>query len=816
MICTNCQAELPAEAHICTACGVPVSVNIQREDLYFSRMASSAPTPLINKVRSAPYLTKERRTVTALMITIANLTEFNEKIPNKKHLVVLNGLLDRIAKRVFEYEGAIAKLWKNTVLAFFGAPISHEDDPLRAVHTAGLITEDITRYNEELMETYQVGLQLKIVLNTGPILIGNIKPNLKFEFQSLNGTLECIDRAIRAKIPTDKTILFEDTFQFIRSFVKGTKLEPVACEDLDEQLFLWQVDEIIKLRDMLHRSPISSTTALVGRKKELASLLELSETVLAGLGRVGLVLGDPGIGKSRLILEWKRQLKSQNQDTPIRWIEAHSQSFGQELAYHLLKNLLRAAMDIAGATPDSRVIDILSETIEHEICPDDENLLLYLAHLLDLGLSDQEEAQIHLLQAQELRAKYLYSIETFFRCLSNKQPLIIVLEELQWADASSVDLLIDTLSLTSSSPILFCLVSRHEHDSFGWNLVKAAREQIGLRLTEISLENLTENESQTFVEQLINIKQIPAFIHNTVISKSEGNPYFIEELIRMLINDGILLKNGEGLMVAPKIDEDKIPDSLQGLLTARIDRLPEDARLTLRIASVIGRYFHEKVIDHVMKEHAPGVNLLEQLNVLESQRMISVADVKPALAYKFNHILLHEAAYHSIVEVDRADLHLSVGLALEKLYPEQLGRLASQLAQHFTVAHKHPKALHYLDLAGHESMDAYATAEAETYFSRAVLLASDPEQLAHLNNDLGEAYAQQGKHRQAVKAWKEAIRHLRQIGDIDQLARVYARSARSAWWGFDPKRSLEICLEGLQAVEGAEESPEIAYLIHET
>ncbi len=816
MNCTFCQSELRLGTHICTTCGHPVTVNPTREELYFSRLASSAPPLLVRKVRSAPYLAKERRNVTAIMITIANIKAVNSKIPNSERVRILNEVLDRIAKLIFRYEGTIAKLWDHTMLAFFGAPITHEDDPLRAVHSAVLINEDINNYNNDLSKKYGVSIKLNIVLNTGPLLIGDIKSNLRFDFQSLNNTLECMDFAIQAKIPQAEVVLFEDTYRFVRSFVKSTKLEVEYCEDIEEDLHLWRVDQIMGRMENIPRLPISQNTSLVGREQELELLLELSETVLVGLGRVGLILGEPGIGKSRLIMEWKRRLKSLHKATPIRWIEAYGLAFGQELAYHLLKNLLRSAMDITDTTPDDKVLDILEMTIEEEICPDEENLLLYLAHLLDLNLSDQEEAQIHLLGAQELRSKYLYAIQVFFRCLSNEQPLIIILEDLHWADASSVDLLLELLSLTASSPILFCLVSRQDHDSIGWTLVQAARERIGPRLTEIKLENLSESESQSFVKQLINIEEIPEIIKNVVLGKSEGNPYFIEELVRMLINEDVLIKQGERYSVAPKIDENKIPDSLQGLLTARIDRLSDEARLTLRIASVIGRAFPEKVIQNVMQEHAPEVDLLAQLNVLETIRMIKVAQVKPSLTYKFHHILLHDAVYHSIVETDRVTLHRSVGLALEKLYHNQEERLASQLAHHFMQAKDAEKALHYLDVAGHVSMNAYATAEAEVYFSKAVQLAIEPEQLAHLYSDLGEALAQQGKHRDAIHAWKDAIGYFCDLGETDRLARIYAWSARSAWWGYGPQRSLEICLEGLETVEGAQESPDIAYLVHET
>ena len=816
MNCSYCKSELDPGIHICTSCGHPISMNPAREDLYFSRLASYAPPQLVQKVRSASFLAKERRNVTALMITVANIEMFDEKIPQSDRSRILNEVLDLIAEQIYKYEGSIAKLWDHTILTFFGALVTHEDDPFRAVYTASLILEIIREYNAHLKKEYEVQLLVKAILNTGQLLIGDIQPNLKFEFQSLNNTLECIDLALNTGLPHNKVILFDDTYRFVRSAVKGTKLEDIYCEENNENLSLWQVDHINERRDPSYRLPTSQNSTLVGRKKELDLLLELSETVLAGLGRVGLVLGDPGIGKSRLILEWKRQLKSLYQSIPIHWIEAHGLAFGQELAYHLIKDLFSSAMDISVTTPDSKTKEILHITIRDEICPDEENLELYLAHLLDLELSAEEETQIHILQAQELRLKYIQAIQTFFRCLSNKQPIFIILEDLHWADASSIDLLIELLSLTASSPILFCLVSRQDHDSAGWSLIQAARERIGPRLTEIKLDNLSENESHLLVSQLINSEQIPAIIRDTVLEKSEGNPYFIEELVRMLINEGVLKKNGDVVHFAPNIDEERIPDSLQGLITARIDRLPQEARLTLRIASVIGRIFPEKVIEAVMKEHAPAVDLLAQLSILESIRIIKVAEVKPTLSYKFNHILLHDAAYHSIVQADRVALHRSVGLALERLYPGQEERLASQLAHHFQQSQDTEKAFHYLDIAGHLSLDAFASAEAETYFSKAVQLTSDPKHLAHLYSDLGEALAQQSKHREAIQAWKKAIDNLHQMGDTDRLARVYAWSARSAWWGYDPKRSLEICLEGLKAVEGAEESPAIAYLIHET
>ena len=189
-------------------------------------------------------------------------------------------------------------------------------------------------------------------------------------------------------------------------------------------------------------------------------------------------------------------------------------------------------------------------------------------------------------------------------------------------------------------------------------------------------------------------------IRQTVLEKSEGNPYFIEELMRMLINEGVLMKRNERWIIDTKIDPKKIPDSIQGLLTARIDRLPLSAKLTLRVASIIGRTFPEQILDDVLEQIAPDITLMKQLNTLESIGMVKVAQVRPELTYQFQHILLHDAAYDSIFETDRKDLHLKVGEALEKRHPDQEKRLASQLAHHFLEGQQGEKAFYYLDLAG--------------------------------------------------------------------------------------------------------------------
>ena len=266
MKCTFCQAELHSESRVCKACGHPVSVNPALEDLYFSRLASNAPQELIQKVRTAPYLAKERRMVTAVMFTVANVEDFARVIPEDERTRILNQALDRFAKIIFDYEGTIAKLWENTALAFFGAPISHEDDPLRAVHAAAAILDENKIFSDIISTEYEIPLQLNLVMNTGPVLIGDIKSNLKYDFQSLNNTLECVDFAIQAAVPHCEVIMFEDTYRFLKPFVECQKLDEIFCEDINESLNLWQLQKITNGSKGIQRLPISRQSPLIGRE----------------------------------------------------------------------------------------------------------------------------------------------------------------------------------------------------------------------------------------------------------------------------------------------------------------------------------------------------------------------------------------------------------------------------------------------------------------------------------------------------------------------------------------------------------------------
>jgi len=561
---------------------------------------------------------------------------------------------------------------------------------------------------------------------------------------------------------------------------------------------------------------LPTQTLFVGREIELKTLLELGETVLAGLGRVVVVLGEPGIGKSRLIQEWKETFHSSHEHHFPLWIAAKTTTFDEDLVFNLLKILFRAI--IHNLTPDHPKIDhayIKTCMVEqHSLLSEMQGLVL--AHLLDDTFVDDKEKIIQQLSAQDLQNQYTNTLKTLLSNLAKKQPLIIVLEDLQWADRSSINLLAEMLPLIRSFPILLCLVSREERKSNGWHLISAARGLMDHRCIEINLKKLKDDESLSLIHQLTGFKNVTAEITQAILEKSEGNPFFIEELARMLIKDDI---TNQGTTEKGSIDIGQIPDSLQALLAARLDHLDPDARLALRIASVIGRSFPYKVLEVILQDDAYMLQPLEQLNKLEIADLVQVEQVKPELIYQFRHVLLHHAVYTSMDEKEKIKIHHLVGTKLENHYTDQTEKIASQLAHHFIQGHHPQKALQYLRLAGQIALDAYASIEAESCLTQAINITKDKQTLAQLYQDLGLSLANQSRHTEAVQAWEKALPLHQELGNLDQLARIYAHMARSTWGGLsleDRRKSLDICLEGLKAVQGAPESTEIAYLIHET
>ena len=600
--CTNCQTELPSQARFCMHCGQPVIAISPADENRLARLAAAAPAPLVEKVRASETLAGERRVVTALLVDVVGSTALSTHIDPENWATIMNGLFDRIAPIIYRYEGSIARLLGDSLLAFFGAPLAHEDDPVRAVRAGLEAMQAANQYADEINALFNVEFLLRACINTGPIVLGALGEDLQYQYTAVGSVVNLVSRLKFAAQPKS-VLISEYTQRFAEPYFDLEEQTAIQVKGIQQPVRVFQVIRVKEQPGRL-RGIRGLYSPMVGRQDELSILMHQCEAVRAGLGRAVLLIGEPGMGKTRLLAEWKTLVSTSKefvtQQTLPLWSEGRGLSYGQGTAYHLiadwLHNLISANDPGKQVDPNQALMDLIQESMAAQV----NEVYPFLAHLMGIRLVPDAQTAIDQLDPEALLARYLSSLRQLILALTSQNPLIIILEDLHWADPSSADLFSQLLPLTSETAFLLCMVTRQEQESAGWRLVGEAREHLGSRLTTINLSALTDAESRQLVSNLLEVEALPEHVRTTILRKSEGNPFFVEEVIRMLIERGVIIQRDGGWFAEKEINEVEIPDNLQGLLLARIDRLPEEVRDTLRIAAVIGRQFPLRVLAEVL------------------------------------------------------------------------------------------------------------------------------------------------------------------------------------------------------------------------
>ncbi len=615
--CSNCASELALDALFCMHCGQPVQKQSQVDDNRMSRLTAVAPGSLVQKIVAEskvdalkhPGTLRERRTVTTLLVDVVNSTGLSEKVDLETWTGLINYAFDSIAKVVYNYEGTIARLLGDSILAFFGAPVAHEDDPQRAVWAGMEIINQVRDFCQEVRDEQGIEFTIRVCINTGPVIVGPVGDDLKYDFTAFGGTVNLASRIKFAAKPMT-VMVTGNTHRFISPYFDCIDLGLIDVKGMAKQVRVYEVQEARSIQGRT-RGFAELESPMVGRSEELATLLHACEAVQAGLGRAVLISGEPGLGKTRLIQEWKIAAEAKtivlsenqtgNQPVTGKWFLGRCVSYRRGLPYQLLIDLLRnmIGVTLGSDEPETRVA--LQSFLEKLFGGLPLDVYPYLGHLLTLKLEGEALQRTQITDPQALQTQYLLAMQLLLEELVKHTPVILVLEDLHWADGSSTELFTKLLSLVSKGPILFCLVTRLERESAGWKLVNAARELLGGSLTEVYLQNLDEKDSRSLVSNLLAIDTLPERVRELILEKAEGNPLYMEEVIRMLIDRGAIVHKDGSWSAQQEITDHDIPDNLQGLLLARIDRLPPEARYTLLVASVVGRNFPVKVLSWVIE-----------------------------------------------------------------------------------------------------------------------------------------------------------------------------------------------------------------------
>jgi predicted ATPase len=435
------------------------------------------------------------------------------------------------------------------------------------------------------------------------VVVGEVGSDLKYEYTAMGDAVNLAARMQSAAQP-GTVLISEHTHRFIAPVFDSRDLGMVEVKGKAEPVRIYEVTAA-KATPGRVRGLAGLESPMVGRDRELAALLDASRAVQTGQGRAAVIIGEPGLGKTRLIGEWKTA-GTGDDGSGLDWAEGRCLSYGQGLAYHLLIDLLRSLLGVPAAAGEAETRSALQAQTDDLFGDEALDVFPYLGHLLSLPLEGAALDRVRLLDPQALQAQYLAALRSLIRARAARRPLGLICDDIHWADPSSTDLLIKLLPLTEDTPVLFCFVTRPDTDAPGWRLVTTARDTLGDRLTEVSLNPLSPADSRQLVSNLLEIEALPETIRDTILARAEGNPFFVEEVIRMLIDRGAIIKKGDAWAAGKEIETVEIPDNLQGLLLARIDRLPDDVKRTLRVASVIGRQFSVRVLEAVLSKDLEG------------------------------------------------------------------------------------------------------------------------------------------------------------------------------------------------------------------
>jgi class 3 adenylate cyclase len=582
-------------------CGQPVAAAGPVDEAARARLTAAAPAPLREKLRQ-PRLTGERKPVTALFADVVGSTSLAGSMDAEDWTSVMNGAFEAMSGAIHRYEGTIAKLVGDAVLAFFGAPVAHEDDPERAVRAALDMLDAVRGYAATMQQDHGIEFAVRIGINSGQVMVGNVGSDLRYEYTALGDAVNVAARMQNAARP-GTALITEATYRFVQHAVEVRDLGPIEVKGKSEPVRAY---EVVGLKAAPTSARGLGTAGLespmVGRDGDFARLRGQLAGVRGGATRAAVIVGEPGIGKSRLLGELRTVAEAAPGAT---WIEGRCLSFGRSLPYHLLIDLTRSVLGVPATAEDEETAAALDARVDG-LLPEAERdqARTFLAHLLALPQPAADRAMLDELDPGAVVAGYLLALSRLIARLAATRPVVLVCEDIHWADTASVDSMLKLFTLIRSLPLLLVLATRPDRDATGWRLVDSAHEHFGSAVTDLTLRPLSTEASRELVANLLMIESLPTSVRDFILARTEGNPFFVEEVIRMLIDRGAIVRRDDRWVATSDVEGVEIPETLQGLLLARIDRLPEDAKRTLRVASVIGRQFSVRVLERVLEETA--------------------------------------------------------------------------------------------------------------------------------------------------------------------------------------------------------------------
>ena len=692
--------------------------------------------------------TPERRVVTSLFADVKGSTTASEKLDPEEWHDIVDGLFKALRPAVDRYGGTLVREFGDGVLAFFGAPVAHEDDPERAVRAGLDMLHATVAYRARLVREHGAAfaeLDIRVGINTGIAVIGFVgEKGIEYTGQ---GDAVNVAARLQSIAEPGTLVVSEHTLKLVPPVFEWEPLGEVDLKGREGKTSAFVVRGLSAAAKRIR--PHELLTPLVGRTRELAALRGAVAEVRRGGGGIVSLIAEAGLGKTRLIDEARAEWNKQSTGT---WSEARGQSYEVGRSYGFVRQHL---LGLAGAT-DADAADVIRSRVA-ELLPlekrTDEKALRTLDVFLDVAPTGAPAAS----EGAQLREEVHALMREIARGIAERQA-VFVFDDLQWTDAASADLLMELFDLSDQTPVLFLLAFRPDRQAPSWRIKQKLETDFPHRYTEILLPPLNADESRELFARILPGDDLPQTLCARVTDKAEGNPFFLEEIVRSLIDDGAVARGPDGRWRGTRSEADiRLPDSLQSVLAARIDRLQQGERETLQAAAVIGRTFLYRILATIREATD---TLDQQLRDLQRLQIVREEAREPEREYAFKHALTQEAAYGSILQRKRRELHARVAEALEALFPDRVGEeeFGAMVARHYAEAHD-PRALRYLTMAGDRAQRLHDLDAAEAHYQRAASFLRREEDDGALVRDLyvhwGRVFELRGDYARAMELYHD-------------------------------------------------------------
>ena len=745
------------------------------------------PPHLAAKILSSKAaLEGERKQVTVLFADLKGSMELLADRDPEDARRLLDPVLEHMMAAVHRYEGTVNQVMGDGIMALFGAPLAHEDHAVRACYAALAMQEAIRRYTEELRHVHGVEVQIRVGLNSGEVVVRAIANDLHMDYSAIGQTTHLAARMEQLATPGSIRLTAE-TFRLVEGLVQIKPLGPIPVKGLSNLMEVFELTGAWPARTRLQAFAARELTHFVGRQAELEAIRHALEQAGAGHGQLVAIIGEPGVGKTRLFYEFI----SSNRAYGWLLLESHGVSHGKTTPYLPIRDLLRAYFQTETRDDGAQIREKLTRkllTLDEALRPTLPTLLT----LLDMPVEDREWQA---LDPPQRRQRTLDALKRLLLRESQIQPLVMVCENLHWIDTETqafLDSLVDSLPTAR----ILLLVNYRPQYQHTWGSKTY--------YTQLRLDPLPPASAQTFLQALLGDDAGLAPLKRVLIERTEGNPFFLEESVRTLVESQVLVGEPGAYRLARAPVTIQVPATVQAVLAARMDRLLAEDKTLLQTAAVIGKDVPFPLLQAIAE--LPEEALRGALTHLQSAEFLHEASLFPELEYTFKHTLTQEVAYGSLLQERRCALHDRIVAAIERLYPDRLDEQVERLAYHALRGEVWGKALTYFHRAGSKAAARSAHREAVGCFEQALLalqhLPEHPdtwEQAIDLRFSLRNALLPLGEHRQifdhlqAAQALAEVLHDERRLGQacayLAEYYRMMGDSVRAVEFG---ERALDL------------------------